>query len=390
MTALDFSMRTRIVYGADVVDRIGTIVQEQDCQRALLVTDKGVASAGHVERAEQSLVDVGVAIHRYDDVPENPTSADVDACHAAFRDRDAHIIIGLGGGSSIDVAKGCNFLRAGGGTMEDYQGYGKAVGTMLPMIAVPTTAGTGSEVQSYALIGHRESHQKMACGDPQAAPRIALLDPTLTVTQPAFVTACTGLDALGHAVETAVTSSRTQISSTLSTEAFRLACENFSQVLKKPDDLEARGGMLMAAACAGMAIENSMLGVAHAIANPLTAHHGITHGQAVGMMLPIVVRFNAEDLGAAACYATLARSSGVCPDHTADAAAVDLLIASLESMLESSGLETTLAAFDVKASDLESLASEAAEQWTAQFNPRPVTAGDFVDLLNQARPHPSG
>jgi alcohol dehydrogenase len=243
---------------------------------------------------------------------------------------------------------------------------------MLPLIAIPTTAGTGSECQSFALIADEVTHQKMACGDPKAAARVAILDPTLTASQPARVTACTGIDALSHALETAVTTKRNTISEAYSREAFRLCSGSLGRVLQKGNDLEARSGMLLGAALSGFAIENSMLGAAHSAANPLTAHFKIVHGQAVGMMLPAVVRFNARDENTAGLYQRLHGGT------------VDQLVARLEWLLNLAGLPRSLADCQVKESAIPQLAAEAAKQWTAAFNPRPVTEADFVHLYQSA------
>ncbi len=204
------------------------------------------------------------------------------------------LIVGLGGGSSMDCAKGVNFLLTNGGRMEDYWGVGKATKPMLPMIAVPTTAGTGSEAQSFALIAQAESHMKMACGDKKAACRIAILDPELTVSMPASVTAATGIDAISHAVETFVCNRRNAISQLFSRQAWRLISHGFPRVLADPTDLDARGAMLLGAHLAGAAIENSMLGAAHSMANPLSAHFDTTHGVAIGVLLPHVIRLMAQ------------------------------------------------------------------------------------------------
>lgn len=380
----DFTLRTRLVFGCDAGDKAGTLAREIGGRRVFLVTDPGIVAAGHVERVEDALRGAGLEVRRFDRVRESPTAANVDACRAALGDWPADLLVGLGGGSSIDVAKGCNFVRAGGGRMEDYQGTGKARGEMLPLIAIPTTAGTGTEVQSFALIEQDGTRQKMACGDPAAAPRLAILDPALTVTQPTFVTACTGLDTLGHAVETAVTTRRGPVSTMFSTMAFELAEANLPRVLEDPDDLAARGHMLVAAAFAGIAIENSMLGAAHSMANPLTAHHELAHGQAVGMMLPIVVRYNAAVAENAALYAALARRAGLVAAAAPDGEAVAALIARIESLLDLAGMERSLAARRFSESTVDALAAEAARQWTAQFNPRRVTAESFRDLFAEA------
>src|SRR6266545_4657890 len=200
----------------------------------------------------------------------------------------------MGGGSSMDCAKAINFLVTNGGRMRDYWGYGKAQKPMLPMIAVFTTAGTGSEAQSYALIAQDEGHRKMACGDPGVAFRDAILDPQLTLTLLAQVTAATGFDAIGHAVESYVTTKRNPLSGFFSLEAWRLIEKNFERVLQQPGDIEARAQMLLGSCFAGVAIENSMLGATHALANPLTERYGTTHGIAIAILLCPVVRWNSS------------------------------------------------------------------------------------------------
>jgi alcohol dehydrogenase len=370
--AFDHQPRTRVVFGVDSAARTGELARELGLQRVLLVTDPGVVAAGHARRVRQSLEKAGVATALYDKVRENPTTADVDACLAAARDAGIDGFIGLGGGSSLDTAKGCNFLLTNGGQMKDYWGVGKAARPMLPLIAIPTTAGTGSECQSFALIADVHTHQKMACGDPKAAARIALLDPALTLSQPPRVAACTGLDALSHALETAVTKKRNALSLAYSREALRLCLTSFPLVLQKGDDLSARSGMLLGAALGGLAIENSMLGAAHAAANPLTAHFRLVHGQAVGLMLPAVIRFNAGDPASAQLY-----------DELGQAPAAGLA-AKVEWLLNLAGMPPSLEACGVAPSSIPLLALEASKQWTAGFNPRPVGEKEFVALFEAA------
>jgi len=223
----------------------------------------------------------------------------------------------------------------------------------------------------------------MACLDPKCAARIAILDPLLTLSQPPRVTACTGIDAIAHAVETAVTTKRNPVSQMLSREAFRLCIGALPRVLAKPDDLEARAEMQLGAAFAGAAIENSMLGAAHAAANPLTAHFGITHGHAVGLMLPHVVQFNAA-APAQTIYARLAVEAGIAAASESLERAAVALVNRLEELLAKAALPGTLAACGVEEAALPRLAQEAAQQWTAKFNPRAVTASEFLDLYTRA------
>jgi len=382
--SFEFQPRTRVVFGENAIERIGQYVLELGGKRVLLVTDPGIKAAGHAGRVQTIIEAAGVNVTMFDRVQENPTTRCVQACVDVAREAKIDLLIGLGGGSSMDTAKGCNFIFTNGGEMKDYWGVGKARLPMLPLIAVPTTGGTGSECQSFALISDEHTHQKMACGDSKAAARIALLDPLLTLSQPPMVTACTGIDAIAHSVETAVTRKRTAISFLFSREAFRLTVLALPRVLASPDDLEARGSMLLGAAWAGTAIENSMLGAAHSAANPLTAHYDIAHGLAVGLMLPHVIRFNSEDGHSARAYEDLAIAAGLVGTDASPVHAAERLAQRLEKIVRSTGLPHSLPDCGVPRESISQLSQEAAAQWTAQFNPRPVTAADFETLYLQA------
>jgi len=383
MTGFDVRSSTRLVSGEGSLARLGELARELGGTRALLVSDAGLRTAGHVSHADTVLREAGLAVTVYDGVHENPTSLDVDACAAVARAASVDLIVGLGGGSSMDTAKGCNFILTNGGKMRDYWGTGRATRPMLPLIAVPTTAGTGSECQSFALIADPETHAKMACGDPKAAARVALLDPLLTLSQPRAVTAHTGMDALTHAVETAVCRRRNPYSLLFSREAFRLLAGSFARVLSRPDDVEARTAMQLGAAYAGIAIENSMLGAAHSAANPLTARHGIIHGEAVGLMLPEVVRYNAHDESAARAYRELALDAGLAPPDAPDRTAAESLAAWLERQYCMADMPSSAVRL-IDLSGIPELARHAAEQWTAAFNPRPIDAEGFRALYAAA------
>ena len=379
LLGFDFQPRTRLIFGAGVASRVGELAAELGASKILLVTDAGIVAAGHATNVQASLQAAGLSVTLFDQVRENPTTRCVDNCVAVAESAGVDALIGLGGGSAMDTAKGCNFILTNGGRMQDYRGVGKATKPMLPFIAIPTTAGTGSEMQSAALIADEQTHQKMACLDPKCAARVAILDPLLTLSQPPRVTACTGIDAIAHAVETAVTTKRNPVSQMFSREAFRLCVHALPRVLEHPNDLEARADMQLGAAFAGAAIENSMLGAAHAAANPLTARFGITHGHAVGLMLPHVVRFNASEAAPRAIYARLALEAGIAAAESPEIASEELA-RRLQQLLNLAVLPGTLAACHVKPTAIPALAGEAARQWTAGFNPRPVTAEDFVRI----------
>lgn len=384
LTPFDYQPRTRLLFGVGALERTADLALELGARNVLLVTDPGIVAAGHAGRLSAILKARDLKVTFYDQVRENPTTACVSECVQSARAGNVDTIIGLGGGSSMDTAKGCNFIFTNGGKMEDYWGVGKARSPMLPMIAIPTTAGTGSECQSFALIAQEKTHQKMACGDPKAAPRVAVLDPLLTVSQPPGVTARTGIDAIAHALESGVTRKRTPLSFLYSSEAFEHTIQGFPAVLQDGQNIQARGRMLLGAALAGMAIENSMLGAAHAAANPLTAHFGIMHGDAVGLMLPGVVRFNSADPVSRDTYAALAQRTGLVNGDVGPEVAVEKLVARLCQLRADAGLPRSLKEAGADFSQIGILAEEAAGQWTAGFNPRQITARDFAALYEEA------
>jgi alcohol dehydrogenase len=270
----------------------------------------------------------------------------------------------------MDVAKGVNFLLAGGGRMEDYQGTGKGRGTALPSIGVPTTAGTGSEAQSYALVCRDEDGVKMACGDRRMRFRGVILDPSLTISMPREVASLSAMDAVSHAVESYATRNGNPLSRALAAEAWRTIDGAFEASFDDPGDEVSRGRMLVGAYLAGCAIEASMLGAAHASANPLTARYGVPHGAAVGLMLPVVVRFNGQRQPS--MYEAL---HGRGPEG---------LAARVEALRAKAGLPSRLREVDIPRDVLPSLAADAAEQWTGQHNPRPVDRDDIVRLYEEA------
>lgn len=380
----DTGERIQMIFGVGVVERIGALASQLPAKRVLLVTDPGLVKAGHAGRVRDLLQASQLVVTLHDQVRENPTTADVDRAVAIAREAKVDAIVGLGGGSSMDTAKGCNFILTNGGRMQDYWGVGKARQPMLPLIVIPTTAGTGSECQSFALITDEITHQKMACGDPKAMARIALLDPSLTVSMPRRVTACTGVDALAHALETSVTKEKNSLSWKYSKEAFVRCFKHFALTLRDPMNVQARGQVMLGAALAGLAIENSMLGAAHSAANPLTAHFGLIHGEAVGLMLPAVLRYNSQDAASAQAYAELAVAAGISRADASVAEAVEALIQQICQTLDEAGLAPSLADAGVPFEALPMLAAEAAQQWTAKFNPRPVQSEDFQALYRQA------
>ncbi len=369
------SQRTEVVRGEGAIAQLGKLTRGLSGRKALLVTDPGIVAAGHVQAALESLKKFNIDVRVFDGARENPTTANVESGLAVAKDYQPDLFIGLGGGSSMDCAKGINFVFSCGGKMQDYWGVGKATGELLPMIAIPTTAGTGSEMQSFALISDKDTHIKMACGDKRAAAKIAILDPLLTLTQPHSVTVLTGIDAISHAVETCVTTKRSEVSVDFSCKAWKALAMNFSKVLQDATDVKARTKMQLGAAHAGVAIENSMLGAAHALANPLTAEYDIAHGQAVGLMLPHVVKYNATKCESD--YQMLMKEIG----QTGGGYELAEL---LTRFCMEGGLKVRLRDLNVEEEKLSTLADAAAVQWTGTFNPVSVDAPALLAIYEDA------
>ncbi|MEM6505546.1 MAG: iron-containing alcohol dehydrogenase [Planctomycetota bacterium] len=373
---LDHTPGTRLVFGDGSLAHLGTLCADLGVKRVMIISDPGVTQAGHTEHGLDIVKQAGLEAITFTRVHENPSTADVTEAVEAAKAYEPDLLIGLGGGSAIDTAKGCNFIYTNGGVMADYHHSDKPVEQMLPLIAVPTTHGTGSEAQSYALIADEDTHMKMACGDPKALPVIALLDPALTLTQPDSVAACTSIDAITHAVESYVCTRRNPVSMRYAAESFALTIHGLPKVLDDPSDTKARGDMLLGAAYAGLAIENSMLGAAHSCANPLTAKFGTIHGQAVGLMLPHVIEFNCLLPEVHGYYEDLAQFAGF--------ESVSYMVHRITELLDRAGLKTTLAELGVDPGSFGELAQKASGQWTANFNPRKIAAEDFEGLYQRA------
>jgi alcohol dehydrogenase len=331
----------RVLQGFGAIRKLEEAAQELGFRRPLLVSDV------------PAYAELAPHVAWFADFGANPDSDSAERGRVLATEAGIDSIIGLGGGSSLDCAKAINFLLTNGGSMRDYRGYGKARQPMLPMIGIPTTAGTGSEAQSYAVISDAETKTKMACGDPKASFAVTILDPELTRTVPPFVRATAGFDAIAHAVETLVTTRRSALSLSFTREAWK----RLPQSYMKTDDRSLED-MQVGAYLAGLAIENSMLGAAHACANPLTKNYGIIHGIALAVLLPHVVRWNG------------------CPEY---AEFHPDLAVYLRELASAAGLPASLAELGVPKEDLPRLSVEASEQWTGRFNPKPLNAMEVYE-----------
>ena len=368
MKSFDTQLTQRVIYGENCIEKLAEYTTALGGSRVLIVTDPGIQEAGILNKAKTALNSEKIPCYVFSDVDPNPTTKHVDAAvQYAKTNLPIDLIIGLGGGSAMDTAKGANFLLTNQGKMEDYWGTNKATKPMLPSIGIPTTIGTGSEAQSYAIIAQEDTHVKMACGDKKAQFKTVLLDPTLIASLPIDIAATTGMDAIAHAIESYVSTRRNPMSQMFSLQAWKLLNQHYKPAIEQQNDI-SRGKMLFGAYLAGLAIENSMLGAAHACANPLTTRYGITHGIAVALMLPHVIRFNQSVAGE--LYGEI-YTVGILSDRIEELKRIGNLPNTVQECHVQNNINTT---------DIPTLAKEAASQWTAQFNPRTLQRRDYIDL----------
>lgn len=373
---------TKIVFGAKSLRELASEVDGLGCKRALVVTDGVIAhKTDLLERTTKALGRRLGAV--FTDVLPDSSVAIVDRGAAAAKDAGADCIVSIGGGSSIDTAKGIAIVHTEGGSLRDHQGFQGLSRATTPHIAIPTTAGTGSEVTKHAVIKDLEAQQKLLFGDFHLYPRVAILDPELTVGMPAAITAGTGLDALTHAFEALHAMQAEPIADALALHAIRLLVANLKKTLDIPGDLTARGQMLLASTMAGIAFDNAQVGLVHAIAHTVGARHHVHHGTANAILLPHVLRFNADV--AAEAYREGGTAMGVVTAGMEDAAAVDAVSQAITRFVAGAGLPTRLRDVGVAEADLSAIAEGTLTDGSIVYNPKPVTlATEVMTVLRAA------
>lgn len=355
MIAFDFRPRTRVLFGPGEFARLGEVAREHNATRCLLLADQAMLDAGHAQEAIRSLKARRMEVFAFHDFEPNPTVAMVDAASRYAAPHDINLIAGLGGGSALDFTKAVNVVISNGGTLDDYWGYGNVPKPLLPMLAVPTSAGTGSEALTTASIAR--DGKKMTCGDPKMFFRAAILDPKLTLSQSPAVTAANGFEAISHALETLVSTRRTSISECFSREAWRLLDTHLEHVLQVPEDLDGRAALLLGAHFAGLAVEYAALGPAHACAQPLVENFKLTRGAAAQLVLARAMEWLGES-------AERLRRLG--------------------RLAQIAGLPACLRDASIPEHALPRLAEEAAAQWTARFSARPFDAQAALEIYQAA------
>lgn len=380
MQAFNFHLATKIVFGQPVQEVLPTELAALGAKSVLLVSDAGLLELGMVTAVAETICAAGLNVDLFTAVSTNPSSDEVAAGLAIARANKSDVIVALGGGSPIDVAKGIALLLANGGSYADYQWGGKPLTQRSwPLIAVPTTAGTGSEVSKVAVITDPSNPFKKGVLSPLMFPHVAVVDPALTIGLPAWLTAATGVDAFTHALEAYVGLRANPFTDQFALAAMQTILHTLPQVIKNGANIEARAQMMLAALWGGMAMDHAGLGLIHALSGPLTTHLHLHHGLANAIILPHVVGFNFDAIAPT-------RRAALCALFGLDAHADGATTAAfLTQFVHDLGLSDRLrqADTDLDHVDWETLAVETTKMFLIQNNPRPATQKECRQLLEQ-------
>lgn len=378
LTSFSYHNPTAIEFGWGALARLPDLVKSVGGRRALVVGDPGVAQAGLVNRVVAALGEA-IPVTTFTDVESDPDARSVDAGVQLARSKECDVIVGIGGGSAMDVAKVIGVMLTNPGNIRDYNGMGKIGQPGAPVIAIPTTSGTGSELTIWSVLSDKEKKTKFGVGSVLNCARIALLDPELTMSLPPAITAATGIDALTHALESYVNTATQPISEAMSEQSMALIARSLRLAVAQPGNKEARADMLLASTIAAMAFNSTRLGLAHAFAMPLGSRFHIPHGLANAIMLPAVMRFNLP--GNLAKFARIAQIFGERTDGLSLREAAERSVIAIEQLQADIGITAKLGDFHMTEADLHDVAAEAMLSGNVAVNPRKPTLEDMKALL---------
>ncbi|MHC5250138.1 iron-containing alcohol dehydrogenase family protein [Enterococcus sp. LJL90] len=370
-----FSAPTAIIFGEGAVLELSAELEKLQAKSVLAIYDQGIKSTGLIDTILGRLIAEGLTIYQFDQVIANPTDVSIEAAANDFKGKQIDVIVAIGGGSSIDSAKAINVLLTNEAPIQQYEGIDQVPNPTVPLIAIETAAGTGSEVTSVSVVTCTKRKKKMVISGKYTTPTVAILDPQLTVGLPPQVTASTGCDALTHAIESYVSTLANPFTEIHSLKAIELIYQNLPTAVKDGQNLTARSRVLMGSTLAGMAFNVAILGIAHSIAHPLGAHFNVPHGLANAMALAETVKYNARF--AAEKY----QKVGVAMGLGADCQAEDVVKA-----LEELNVELNIPALNttgIQRADFDIIAKAAMEEPSNDMNPAPVSYEMFMDVLEK-------
>ncbi|NCB62369.1 MAG: iron-containing alcohol dehydrogenase [Clostridia bacterium] len=372
----------KIYFGRGSLDSLGSIMEELGLKKVLVVTDKGIVGCGIAEKALAPLRAAGAETVLFDGVVPNPTNAVVQAGYELASRSGVDGIVAVGGGSPIDTAKAINILLSNEGPIQRYEGPNKVKNRGLPLVAVPTTAGTSSEITNViALINEEEVRKYVIVGNHVGASH-AVIDPLLTTGLPASITAATGIDALTHAIESYVSVNASDLTRYSSLEAARIFFHNLPLAVEDGSDVDAREEMMRGCVIVGFAFNNADLGLVHGIAHTLSARHGLPHGVANALVLPYVMEYNAEVYPEK--YQELGEAMGCCSAYESARAGARKTCRAVRDLVRRVGIRS-IRDYGITEGDLPGIAADAVKESALMFNPRkPITEEHIMDILRKA------
>lgn len=376
MEIREFLSAGNIIFGNNSGERIGEQVSILGRNAILVTGKKAMKATGLTKRVVQNLHKAEVEVKIFDEVETNPSIQTIDRIAALAREEKMDVVIGLGGGSVLDAAKAAAGIALTAKSVRDFlEGEEKMVSLGLPFVAIPTTAGTGSEVTQNSVITNREKKTKSSFRSSYLVARLAIVDPVLTITAPPLLTATTGLDTLTHLLEGYVSIRAWSLTDGLAIYGMELVARNLARAVKKGDDLIAREGMAMASLIGGLVLSNSALGAVHGLAHPLTARYGISHGMVNGILLSYVMEYNSG-----VCSEKFARIAQIFGEEPSPQKAVE----SVRNLTEKIGIPLHLREAVAKEIDLPLVAREALPTGSTRYNPRPLEEADLITILKNA------
>ncbi|ADO81852.1 iron-containing alcohol dehydrogenase [Ilyobacter polytropus] len=381
MKDFNFKIPQNINFGMGSLKKLPEILKENNSEHVFLISDRGLESIGVVKKVQDIIESGGIKCTAYLDVKPNPTIDIVNEATALYKDCGATSIVALGGGSPLDVSKTVGVLAKYGGRITDYEGMDKVPGPIVPMIAIPTTAGTGSEVTASSVITDESRNYKFSIVSYETLPKYAVLDPELIMTAPASIASSCGVDALIHAIEAYLSRNASPFSDAMAEKAMELIGKNLRRFVENRKDEEAACGMMSGSNFAGISFAWARLGNVHAMSHPVSAFCHVPHGVANSVLLPTVMEFNAlVDNGRyEKIYNYIREGNEAIKDFKPE-----MLIEELKNLNEDLGIPKSLSEVGVKEHMIEDMAKDAMKSGNVLANPRETSLDDMIELYKKA------
>jgi len=377
-----FLMETKIIYGSGSADQLGLIASQKGSKKVILITDSGVKKAGLVEKIQNNLKEHGIDNELFEEVEVSSSTETVDKGVDRIKQENYDLIVGIGGGSSIDTAKAIAVVVTNGGKCIDYAGINKVKKLPMEVIALPTTAGTSAEITDVAVIADRSQNARIGIRSPYVVPSLAILDPLLTITMPPHITASTGMDALSHAIESYTNTFTEAPTEVLALEAIRKIGTHLCHAVANGNNLEARDNMLMGSLLAGLAFRNTRAGLLHAITGPFCGYYEVPHGVANSVLLPYVMDYNLK--GNFDKFANIASALGFATAGFSRREAAQSSVTAIRQLLVDVGLPASFKRMDLDPQLIPTIVSQAMKSGNIAINPRTPKVEDIIAICEKS------